>query len=104
MMFKNRMQFPLSFDVHDTHYDVEIDGVVEIPDKYAYVVALHGLPLDQLEAVAPSAPKGLRDAPTEPLVKAKAPSVPPPPPAPSEEWPKASDEEESGRKGKFTKK
>lgn len=45
MKFRNQRDHALAFELDGHRYDVEARASVEIPDRVAYCVALHGLPL-----------------------------------------------------------
>lgn len=55
MKFVNRIDKPLSFDLGGDHYEVPVGGHCHVPERYAYAVKLHGLPLDPVEE-PPAAP------------------------------------------------
>jgi len=44
--FRNKIDKPLSFDLGGKHYDVEVGGECDVPDRIAYAVEKHGLPLE----------------------------------------------------------
>lgn len=45
MRFRNLCDHKLNFELDGVRYDVEGRSTVEIPDRVAYCVKLHGLPL-----------------------------------------------------------
>lgn len=49
MKFRNKIGKPLSFDLGGKHYDVEAGGECDVPDRIAYAVARHGLPLEPVK-------------------------------------------------------
>lgn len=91
MRFRNRTSDPLAFDFDARNaFTVEPGGYVEIPDRLAFCVKLHGLPLDEAPETG-AASSGVADA-ASPDASAPAaadetdadetPRVRPPPPMP----------------------
>lgn len=53
MKFRNQRDHALDFELDAKRYIVDAFGTVEIPDRVAYCVALHGLPLSEDVTVEP---------------------------------------------------
>lgn len=48
MNFRNQSGVDLDFEIGGVRYGVPVAGTVEIPDRVAYCVKLHGLPLAEV--------------------------------------------------------
>lgn len=66
MKFVNLTQKDLAFEIHGKHYSVPVGGECEVPDRVAYCVKLHGLPLTPAADVEP-APKPVAVPEPEPM-------------------------------------
>lgn len=55
MKFVNLGEQPLKFEILNVNYECAVAGSVEIPDKVAFCVALHGIKLTPASDVEPAA-------------------------------------------------
>lgn len=68
MKFVNLGEKPLKFDLCGEWFECEVAGAVEIPEKVAFCVKLHGIPLTPASEVEP-APAAAPVAEPEPVVE-----------------------------------
>lgn len=60
MRFVNLTQLPLAFEICGQAFAVPVLDEVEIPEKLALSVKLHGIPLTPLTDAEPEAPKPVK--------------------------------------------
>lgn len=70
MKFRNKTETALSFKLANVDYKVGVGEFVVIPDRYAYAVALHGLPLVEVTE-EPVKVVAIQPVVTDPIVVTK---------------------------------